>query len=125
VGEVRVSDPAPPSPREAAAHLDLTGAVPVVVVDVVGWLDLATAPGVRRVVVAALAARPARLAVDLSACELADAYGLGVLATAAGRAGAQGTELVLVGVNRRIRRVLVLCGLADALPVTDLARASA
>jgi anti-sigma B factor antagonist len=119
--------PAPPAPHsaEGAAHLDLTGAVPVVVVDVPGWLDLATAPEVRIVVEAALDSRPQRLAVDLSGCELADAYGLGMLATAQRRGRAQGTELVLVGVNRRIRRVLALSGLAGALPVTELDRVSA
>lgn len=100
-----------------AAHLVLYRALPVVVVDVTGWLDLSTAPDVQRVVDAALAPRPRRLAVDLSRCLLADAYGLGMLERARRRGLLQGTELVLTGVNERIRRVLALTGLEAVLPV--------
>jgi anti-anti-sigma factor len=101
------------------AHLDLTGSVPVVVVDAPDWLDLSTAPAVRTVLDAALRPAPARVAVDLSRCELADAYGLGMLERAHRRAALQGTELVLIGVDDRLRRVLALTGLADVLSVVD------
>lgn len=100
-----------------AAHVDLTRDPPVVVVDVAGWLDLSTAPAVREVVDAAMVLRPPQLAVDLSRCELADAYGLGVLERARRRCELQGTDLVLTGVNAGIRRVLSLTRLDDVLPV--------
>ncbi len=107
----------PPSPRSPEAHLDLSHEVPVVVVDATDWLDVCTAPGVEAVVGEALRSRPARLAVDLSACRMADAYGVGTLARLHRRAAAQGTELWLVGANGRVRRVLELVGLSEALPV--------
>lgn len=106
-----------PTPRSSTAHLDLRGTVPVAVVDVAAWLDVATAPAVEELLRGALASRPVRVAVDLSRCEGADAYGLGVLARVQRDAAAQGTELVLTGVNRRVRRVLGLLQLSGDLPV--------
>jgi len=106
-----------PAPRSPQAHLELTDEVPVVVVDAPDWLDVCTAPGVEAVALEALRTRPERLAVDLSACRMADAYGVGALARVRDVAAAQGTELWLVGVNRRVRRVLDLVGLSQTLPV--------
>jgi anti-anti-sigma factor len=117
--------PRHPAGEPGAAHLDLTGDLPVVVVDVTAWLDLATVPAVLAVVDAAIALAPPRLAVDLSQCELADAYGLGMLERASRRAALQGTELVLLGVDRRLARVLRFTGLDAVLPVVDDARACA
>lgn len=116
----------PPADAVAGlAHLDLARPVPTVVVDASCWLDLATAPAVRAVVDAGLERRPPVLAVDLSSCHLADGYGLGMLAEASRQAARQGTELVLVGVSRRIGRVLALTGLDAVLPVTADARTDA
>lgn len=114
-----------PAPRSSTAHLDLRGSVPVAVVDVAEWLDVATAPAVEDLLRTALASRPARIAVDLSRCEGADAYGLGVLARVQADAAAQGTELVLTGANRRVRRVLGLLHLTGELPVVAEARRTA
>lgn len=107
----------PPAPRTPLAHLELDGEVPVVVVDVPDWLDAATAPGIEALAVEALRTRPARLAVDLTQCVLADPYGVGMLARVRLLAQEQGAELVLLGANARVRRVLELVGLAAALPV--------
>jgi anti-sigma B factor antagonist len=104
-------------PASTGAHLDLTQHVPVVVVDVREWLDMSTAGAVRDVLDSALRQQPRRLVVDLSACELADAYGLGMLDQARHRAELQGTELVLTGVNARLARVIRLLGLDGVLPV--------
>ena len=106
-----------PAPRPSTAHLDLRGTVPVAVVDVAEWLDVATAPAVEALVRAALASRPARIAVDLTRCQGADAFGLGVLARVKRDASAQGTEIVLTGVNDRVHRVLRLLRLTGDLPV--------
>ncbi|HWH28331.1 MAG TPA: STAS domain-containing protein [Mycobacteriales bacterium] len=106
-----------PPLRVPLAHLELGGAVPVVVIDVPDWLDAATAPDVEGLLAQALRTRPARVAVDLTRCVLADPYGVGMLARVRLRAQEQGSELVLVGANARVRRVLELVGLADALPV--------
>jgi anti-anti-sigma factor len=114
------SRPAPPPRRcepRAEAHLELGGPVPTVVVDVADWLDVSTAPAVREVLDDALSRRPRRLAVDLSRCPLADAYGLGMIERAQRRGVLQGTELVLVGVSPRLRRILRLTGLDQVLSV--------
>lgn len=112
-----------PAPRSSVAHLDLSRSVPVVVVDLCGWLDVATAPGLEAVLDHALRRRPPRLVVDLTACDSADCFGLGMLERVARRAREDGTELVLTGVNARIVRVLALVGLSEALPVVpDLVR---
>jgi anti-anti-sigma factor len=114
-----VEGPAARPTSTAGAHLDLTQDVPVVVVDVREWLDMSTAAGVRAVLEAALRQHPRRLVVDLSACELADAYGLGMLERARHRAVLQGTDLVLTGVSSRLARVVRLLGLAGVLPVEN------
>jgi anti-anti-sigma factor len=115
----------PPSPRQSVARLDLTGDVPVVVVDAPVWLDLATAPVVEAVLVRALADRPPRLAVDLTSCAMADAFGLGMLARVGAAARADGTEVWLVGANRQVRRVVTLMGMDDALVVHAVEAVSA
>ena len=107
--------PAPPAGPEA--HLDLRLACPTVVVDVSDWLDVATAPGVRAVIDAGLRKVPRRLDVDLTHCELADVHGLHMLEQAQRRAALQGTELVLVGVSARLRRVISLLELDGVLAV--------
>jgi anti-sigma B factor antagonist len=112
----------PPPPRRTAsggpvAQLDLTGPVPVVVVDVPDWLDVSTAPAVEAVLDGLLQAGPRRVAVDLTGCPMADPFGLGMLARVRERAARTGTELWLVGVDRRVQRVLDILGLTDALPV--------
>ena len=114
-----------PAPRSFTARLDLRDEVPVAVVDVDEWLDVATAPAVEELVRAALVGRPPRVAVDLTRCEGADAYGLGVLARVQREAAAQGTELVLTGANRRVRRVLRLLHLTSELPVVPTATRAA
>ena len=111
----------PPAPRSPLAHLELDGSVPVVVVDVPDWLDAATAPGVETLLATALRGHPPRVAVDLTRCVLADPYGVGMLARVRLRALEQGSELVLVGANARVRRVLELVGLGDAFPVLSRA----
>lgn len=107
----------PRAPRPPLAHLELDGSVPVVVIDVPDWLDAATAPGVETLLATALRSHPARVAVDLTRCVLADPYGVGMLARMRLRAQEQDCELVLIGANARVRRVLELVGLADAFPV--------
>ena len=113
-----MSRPSLPAPRPGcAAHLELRQATPVVVVDISEWLDLETAPQVRAVVDAGLARADERLDVDLSSCEGADLQGIDMLEKAQRRAALQGTELVLTGVNPRLRRVLHLLGVDAVVAV--------
>jgi anti-anti-sigma factor len=110
----------PPLPRRTVATLDLSGPFPVVSVDAPDWLDAGTAPDVEQVLRRALRAAPPQLAVDLSRCVMADPCGLGVLVRARSAGASVGTEVFLVGVNRRVRRVLELLGLSGSLPVRSL-----
>jgi anti-anti-sigma factor len=106
-----------PHPRSSFARLDLTTPVPVVVVDADEWLDLATADALARVLEQVLRLRPPVVHVDLSRCPAADVHGLRVIERFRVRAATSGTQVLLVGPNAQVRRVLALTGLDAVLPV--------
>lgn len=81
---------------------------------VTGELDLATVPGLRARLDAALARRPAALQVDLSGCTFLDCCALDLLLAARDAACRDGVVLVLVRPSRPVRRVLGLLGLDAA-----------
>src|SRR5512133_17192 len=80
-----------------------------------GRLDGRSAGEVRDTLHAVLGAGSGRLVVDLSALELLDATGLGVLVGAHHRARLAGRELVLRGAPARVVRLLRLVGLHRAI----------
>ena len=80
-------------------------------VDVVGELDLSSLPRVRAEIDEALAGRPERLIVDLSACPFVDASALSMLLDAHRRARRSGGSLPLRGCSPRVLRLLALTGL--------------
>ena len=82
-----------------------------------GELDLATAPALNAHLSDLMANGRARLVLDLAPLEFVDAYGLGVLAGMPGRLRERGGWLRLVNVHPRIRRLLGITRLTDALPV--------
>ena len=82
-----------------------------VVVDVCGDLDLATVARMRERLEDAMAARPTRLVVDLSACAFVDASALAMLLEAHRRTCRAGGVLTLRGCSPRILRLLSLTGL--------------
>lgn len=81
------------------------------VVAVRGDLDLSTAPRVRATLEDALAARPARLVVDLADCTFVDASSLTMLLEAHRRMCRAGGVLVLRGCSPRVQRLLSITGL--------------
>ena len=92
----------------------------VVEVVVEGELDAGSVSRVRDTLHDALAMRPARLVVDLSACPFVDACALTMLLDVHRRAWRAGGLLTLRGCSPRVLRLLSLTGLRR---VFDLAEA--
>ena len=90
-----------PTPRDA----------PAVTVTVTGALDVVTLPRVRDQLEQALAGRPARMVVDLSACTFVDASALALLLDVHRRLSRTGGVLTLRGSCPRVLRLLSLTGL--------------
>ena len=118
--DARVSSESVPPPPAAALPCDsgwLEGTVRTV--EVVGALDLSTVARVRERLEDAMAARPDRLVVDLSACPFVDATALAMLLEAHRRLCLSGGVLSLRGASPRVLRLLSLTGLRR---VFDLAQ---
>ena len=86
------------------------------VVTIGGELDVATAPALRSYLSDLIADGHTRLVLDLARLGFLDASGMGVLASTVGRLHEQGGWLRLVNVRPRIRRLLGIVRLTDALP---------
>ncbi len=101
--------PAPcPTPQAPAPHARPDA---VVTVTVTGALDVTTLPRVRDALEQALAGRPDRLVVDLTACTFVDASALAVLLDLHRRTSRTGGVLTLRGCCPRVLRLLSLTGL--------------
>ena len=98
-----VAVPAPGAPAAAAPA--------AVTVTVTGPLDVTTLPRVREQLEQALAGRPRRLVVDLSACTFVDASALALLLDLHRRLCRTGAVLTLRGSCPRVLRLLSLTGL--------------
>jgi anti-anti-sigma factor len=103
--------PAATSPFPAAPRDDLEVQTATVTVTVPASLDVTTLPRVRDQLEQALAGRPRRLVVDLSACAFVDASALAVLLDLHRRMSRTGAVLTLRGACPRVLRLLSLTGL--------------
>jgi anti-anti-sigma factor len=92
--------PVPSPPLDDASTVTVTGA-----------LDVVTLPRVRERLEQALAGRPSRLVVDLSACTFVDASALALLLDVHRRLSRTGGVLTLRGSCPRVLRLLSLTGL--------------
>ena len=90
-------------------------AAAVSMLHVVGELDLATVPELRRDIEHALASRPQTLALDLSACGFVSVDAVEMLVVLTRQARRQGTTLVLVGLRPIVTRAISLLGLEQRL----------
>lgn len=88
-------------------------------VAVAGQLDIATAPGLRQVLVEAQFSEDHRLLVDLDGLEFIDAMGFGILLEARKRARTHDGQVAVLCTTPRIRRELELTGLVEVLHVVD------
>jgi anti-sigma B factor antagonist len=89
-----------------------------VVVEVVGEVDLLTAPPLQQTIFAALEGHPPVVVIDLLAVTFLGSAGLAVLVEAQRRAGAW-SEIRLVASGPVTVRPLRAIGLADAFPIFD------
>jgi anti-anti-sigma factor len=105
-----------PLPRRDA-DLDVTHVIPGQRVRLRGRLDVHTVADVRTELRVAVAHGTGDLVVDMSAVELGDTTGLGVLLGVHRRATRAGRVLVLVGVSAGLQRLLVATRLARVLHV--------
>ncbi|MGH9107393.1 MAG: STAS domain-containing protein [Acidimicrobiales bacterium] len=87
-------------------------------VDVVvtGELDLATAPKLRRELLAVVGSGMLRLTVDLRGVDFIDAAGIGALVEGANAASRQGVDLVVRRPSRSVRRLFDVLALHGVLP---------
>lgn len=108
----------PGEPAEIALVVD-TPAPDVVLVAVIGELDGATAPAVRRCVQEQVGAGPEHVIVDLSRTTFFSACGVELLLTTRQLANDAGVGLHLVGVvgHRPVHRVLTLTGVIGCFRV--------
>jgi anti-anti-sigma factor len=103
----------------ALAPFDVTIAATegIVKVAVLGDLDCASAPRLRRVL-DGLTDDPRDVVVNLGSTEFVDCAGIGVLAVAHDRRRQLGGELVLESPSSAASRVLDLTGLANRIPTS-------
>ena len=81
-----------------------------------GEIDIATAPAIRRLLMAAISGGDVHLAVDMSGVTFIGAAGIGVLVAAANRAREAGGGLSLLAPSRQVRRLLDVLHLDAILP---------
>jgi anti-sigma B factor antagonist len=84
-----------------------------------GEIDIATAPAIRRFLMAAISDGDVHLAVDMSGVTFIDAAGIGVLVAAANRAREAGGGLSLLAPSRQVRRLLGVLHLDAILPAAQ------
>jgi len=84
-----------------------------------GEIDIATAPAIRRILLAAISGGNVQLAVNMSGVTFIDAAGIGVLVAAANRARQAGGGLSLLAPSRQVRRLLDVLHLDAILPAAQ------
>lgn len=96
--------------------MTIVSAPPSATVVVDGEIDIATAPAIRRLLVAAISAGDVHLAVDMSGVTFIGAAGIGVLVAAANRAREAGGTLSLLAPSPQVLWLLDICHLNGILP---------
>jgi anti-sigma B factor antagonist len=84
-----------------------------------GEIDIATAPAIRRYLMAAISGGDVHLAVDMSGVTFIGAAGVGVLVAAANRAREAGGGLSLLAPSRQVRQLLEVLHLDGILPAAQ------
>ena len=84
-----------------------------------GEIDIATAPAIRRLLMAAISGGDVHVAVDMSGVTFIGAAGIGVLVDAANRAREAAGGLSLLAPSRQVRWLLDVLHLDAILPVAQ------
>jgi anti-sigma B factor antagonist len=103
-------------PLEFACPVSTTGGRAVICV--AGEVDLATAPVLQAAMLAALAAAPVELTVDLDAVSFLDSSGIQALLNGWKRAGADGIPFVIASPPAQVRKVLDITGLTELFAIS-------
>jgi anti-sigma B factor antagonist len=90
-----------------------------VVLSVIGDLDLATAPGLRHDVLAAIAEGRRRVVIDLGPTDFVDSVGLGMLVAVLKRIRVHGGEMVVACPDARLRRLFSVVDLDRIVTVAS------
>jgi anti-anti-sigma factor len=93
--------------------------LPAATVVLDGEIDIATAPVIRRFLMAAISGGDARLAVDMAGVTFIGAAGIDVLVAAANRAREAGGSLSLLAPSQQVRWLLDVLHLDAILPVAQ------
>jgi anti-sigma B factor antagonist len=93
--------------------------LPTATVVLDGEIDIATAPAIRRFLMAAISGGDVHLAIDMSGVAFIDAAGIGVLVAAANRAREAGGGLSLLAPSRQVRQLLGVLRLDAILPTAQ------
>lgn len=91
----------------------------VVIVDVHGDVDVATAPQLREKLVQLIGDGHTDLVVDLNDVDFLDSTGLGVLVGGLKRARSNKGSLQVVSNNERVKKVFAITGLTEVFGLTD------
>jgi len=86
-------------------------------VSVAGEVDLATAPELDTVLLAAIVNQPQEIVIDLTDVTFLDSTGLGVIVRALKRTRERGTTLNLIASNERVLKVFAITGLDTILSI--------
>jgi len=84
-----------------------------------GEIDIATAPAIRRLLMAAISGGDVHLAVDMSGVTFLGAAGIGVLVAAANRAREAGGSLSLLAPSPQVQRLVDVLHLDGILPAAQ------
>ena len=91
------------------------------VVEVIGDLDMASAPAMRQLILQLLSTGARLIAVDLTAADFVDSTGLGMLVAALKRVRTHDGELVVICPEPRLRRTFELTELVSVFALRDSA----
>jgi len=91
------------------------------VVDVIGDLDMASAPAMRQVILQVLSTGARLIAVDLTSADFVDSTGLGMLVAALKRVRTHDGELLVICPEPRLRRIFELTELVAVFGLRDSA----
>lgn len=89
------------------------------VIELHGEIDLHSSPTLRQTFLELLHARPPRLVIDLTAVQYMDSSGLGTLVDFKRRVDAARAQLVLAGVQARVRNLLQITQLERFFRIVD------